>query len=250
MKQKLNKREQKNLGKTFTLAFVSSIFLIFLIFSVIAVPVGPDALNSVSNSTKVASGAKEFNISGGNIATFNLSARIQDPRWKGFVGNVTGSFALDDASGSTLYNWQLSTLTGRIYSTRNSSTIDWSTIQCANLTTLNSENSALNLSNPNDNLNQTFNLTGSNPAFYVGGVHIAANSCPTLNTYVNNASQTNYFYEMALYTNPSIVYAAVMEPGSVGYNGNKYDFQAIVPDNGTPGFSGSTAYYLYIELGN
>ena len=246
----MEKEKEKNLGKNFILAFASFVFIIFLIFSVIAVPVGPDTLNSVSNSTKVASGAKEFNISGGNIATFNLSARVQDPRWKGFVGNVTGSFTLDDASGSTLYDWQLSTITGRIYSTRNGSTIDWSAIKCANLTTLNAENSALNLTNPDDNLNQTFNLTGSNPAFYVGSVPISANSCPTLNTYVNNASQTNYFYEMALYTDPSIVYATVMEPGSVGYNGEKYDFQAIVPDNGSPGFSGSTAYYLYIELGS
>lgn len=246
----MDKEKKENLGKNFILAFASFVFILFLIFSVIAVPVGPDTLTSISNSTKVASGAKEFNISGGNIATFNLSARIQDPRWKGFVGNVTGSFTLDDASGSTLYDWQLSTLTGKIYSTRNGSTIDWSAIKCANLTTLNAENSALNLTDPNDNLNQTFNLTGSNPAFYVGSVPIAANSCPTLNTYVNGASQTNYFYEMALYTDPSIVYATIMEPGSVGYNGEKYDFQAIVPDNGSPGFSGSTAYYLYIELGS
>lgn len=246
----MEKEKRKNLEKNFGLVLISFVFTIFLIFSVIALPVGPDSLTSVSNSTKVANGAREFNISGGNIATFNLTTRIQDPRWKGFVGNVTGSFTLDDASGSTLYDWQLSTLTGRIYATRNASTIDWSSIQCANLTTLNSENDALNLTDPNDNLNQTFNLTGSNPAFYVGAVPIAANSCPTLNTYVNNASQANHFYEMALYTNPNIVYATVMDPGSVGYNGDKYDFQAIVPDNGSPGFSGSTAYYLYIELGS
>jgi len=243
-------KRKMDMEKEFFLVFASFVFIIFLIFSVLAVPVGPDSLNSISNQSKTANGAAEFNISGGNIATFNLTARIQDPRWKGFIGNVTGSFTLDDSSGSTLYDWQLSTLTGRIYSTRNGSTIDWSAIKCANLTTLNAENSALNLTNPDDNLNQTFNLTGSNPAFYVGSVPIGANSCPTLNTYVNNASQTNYFYEMALYTAPSIVYATVMEPGSVGYDGDKYDFQAIVPDNGSPGFSGSTAYYLYIELGS
>ena len=56
----MEKEKEKNLGKNFILAFASFFFIIFLIFSVIAVPVGPDALNSVSNSTKVASGEKNL----------------------------------------------------------------------------------------------------------------------------------------------------------------------------------------------
>ncbi len=245
-----NRKEDENLVKRNVLVIISFTFILFLVFSVMAVPVGPDSLTSVSNQSKVANPALEFNISGGNIATFNLTARIQDPRWKGFVGNVTGSFTLDDASGSTLYNWQLSTLTGRIYATRNDSAINWAGIQCATNTTLDTEAGALNLTNPDDTLNKTFVTPGSNPAFYVGGVPIAANSCPTLNTYQNSASQSNYFYEMALYSNPSVIYATIMEPGEVGYNGDRYDFQAIVPDVGTPGFTGATPYYLYIELGS
>lgn len=247
----IKKNEVGRHSKEVVLILISLALGMLILFSVSAVPSGIDGLKSISNQTKGSSPAGVFNISGGHISVFNLTARIQDPRWKGFVGNVTGSFTLSDASGSTLYDWQLSTLTGRIYATRNSSTIGWAAIKCANITTLDAENSKLNLTNPSDNLNVTFNyLSPSNPAFYVGAVPIAANSCPTLNTYVDNASQTNYFYEMALYSKPSIIYATIMEPGSVGYNGQKYDFQAIVPDYGTPGFTGSTAYYLYIELGS
>ena len=124
-------------------------------------------------------------------------------------------------------------------------------VNCSNITTLNAENAALNLTNPDDNLNVTFIYANpSHPPFYVGGAPITANSCPTLHTYVNSGSQTGSFYEMALYSAPSIIYATIMESSAVGYNGDLYDFQAIVPDDGSPGFTGATPYYLYIELGS
>lgn len=244
------KREERCFFKAvFLIAFV----LVFLIlFSLVASanPAGIDQVVQVSNVTKSSASAAVINISGGYIDTFNITARIQDPRWKGFVGNVTGSFALDDASGSTLYDWELSSLTGRVYTTRNSITPNWASIECSNITTLNSEANALNLTNPSDTLNKTFNSSGVHSSFYVGAVFIAANSCPVLNTFVNSASQTSSFQEVALYSPSDIIYATLLEQGTVGYNGQHYDFQEIVPENGTPGFNGATAYYLYIELGS
>ena len=181
----------------------------------------------------------------------NLSATMQNNRWKAFVGHVTGSFTLQDSSGSTIYNWNLNSITGRVYASRNSSTLNWASINCSNITTLNQENVNMNHTNPNDNLNMTFNTTSgaTHNAFYVGSKSISANSCPTLNTFINNATQDSYFEEMPLYDGSSIVYATILNQNHAGYNGQNYDFQMIVPENGAASFTGSTAYYLYVEIG-
>jgi hypothetical protein len=228
---------------------------------ILAVPTGPSTIISISNSTKVASPALMFNNSGGFISTFNLTVSVQDSKWKAFVGNVSSSFTLSDGTGSTLYNWQSATTTGRIYATRNSSAINWPAVACANSTTLGNESIAMVLNTttaPSDMLNMTFNMTPGNNPFFVGQVLISANTCPTLLTYVNNNSQsaTTFFQEVPLYittsnpASPTIIYESPIQgPAQVGYNGQFYNFQMLVPENGTVGYSSSTAYYMYLELG-
>lgn len=211
-------------------------------------PVGPDSVSLGSNETGVSASAYTLNISGGYIQKLNLTANVQDPRWKAFVGEVFGTFSLDDASGSTIYDWSLSTVTGNVYATRQSGSVSWSSIVCANTTTLEEENVAMNHTNVDDNITATFSGS-THDAFYVGGVQITANSCPTLNTYVNNATQDVTFEEMSLYDGSNIIYSTILEQDSTGYDGGSYDFQMIVPEKGIPGYSGATAYYLYVELG-
>jgi hypothetical protein len=142
----------------------------------------------------------------------------------------------------------LSTTTGRVYSTRDSGTIEWNLINCSNSTRLAQENANMVHSNNSaDNLTRTFSDT-THSSFWVGSRFINANSCPTLNTYINNVSQNTDFEEMALYDATSTIYATILENRLAGYDGQLYDFQMLVPENGTQGFSGSTAYYLYVEL--
>jgi len=115
------------------------------------------------------------------------------------------------------------------------------------------ENTALNHTSTQDNITATFGNPGdtNHSLFWVGGTSIAANSCPTLHTYVNNESQNDSFFEMALEDgNSNIVYATIIEEDETGYDGEDYDFQMIVPEVATPSFDSSTAYYLYVELGN
>jgi hypothetical protein len=237
-------------------AFLFGLILIILIgaigFLSAANPSGPNSLTIVDNETKTPMGPATINISGGRIATFNLNATIQDVRWKGFVGNVIGKFSLDDSSGSTIYDWTISTLSGRVHATRTSGAVTWASINCSNVTHLRQENLNMNHTNPDDNLTVTFNTTAgaTHNAFYVGGVYIPANSCPTLNVYRNNVSSDLYWEEMALYDTSNIVYTTVIDDNEVGFDSNAYDFQMIVPENGLPSFSGATAYYIYIELGN
>ncbi|HDK41847.1 MAG TPA: hypothetical protein ENG87_00595 [Candidatus Pacearchaeota archaeon] len=107
----------------------------------------------------------------------------------------------------------------------------------------------MNHTNSDDNITATFN-DNTHSAFYVASVSITANSCPTLNTYVNDASQDTSFEEVALYEalGGNIIYSTILEQDTTGFDGNSYDFQMIIPENGDPGFTGLTTYYLYVEL--
>ena len=52
-----------------------------------------------------------------------------------------------------------------------------------------------------------------------------------------------------LHDDTSIIYATRLEDDSTSYSGGEtFDFQMLVPENGADGFSGATAYYLYVEL--
>lgn len=230
-------------------AFLSFYFVGFVLA---ADPVGPDTYESISNSTKATVGNLTWNISGGYISKFNLTATTQDYRWKAFVGNMTGSFTLDDASGSTIFDWTLTSVTGRIYATRNSSEVQWTEISCSNLTLMEQENSWLSHSNVDDNISATFDQSDHDP-FNVAGTNIDADSCPTLSTYVNNASQAqgaDVFEEMVLIDSVNTtVYATILENDVAGYDGQQYDFQMLVPENGSAAWNSQIPYYIYVELG-
>jgi hypothetical protein len=219
--------------------------------SVIAAPTGPTTLNVTGNQTKGSTSAAQVNVSGGYIAYINMTATVQNPRWKAFVGSVTGKFTLSDSTGSAIYDWTLATVTGRIYATRNSSTVTWSSIQCANSTLLEWENLQMNHSSRYDNISATFNTT-NHTSFYVGSVSITNNTCPTLATFRNNAAQSTYFQEVTLTdtaaTTGKIIYSTKLEQQTTGFDNNPYDFQMIVPENGLTGNTGVTPYYLYVEL--
>ncbi len=238
----MNKKEEKIRLALFLLMIILSLSFI------IATPTGPSNIYHVSNSTKGATSAGFINISGGYISTINLTANSQNLRWKAFVGNVTGKFTLDDSGGSTIYDWTLSSTGGEVYATRNSGTITWTNISCATNTWLMQENGAMDHQNTSaDSINNTF-VSGTHSLFFVGATSITASSCPTLNTYVNSGSQDSSFEEIALYASSSVIYASILEEDVTGYDGQPYDFQMIVPENGDPGFTGATAYYLYVEL--
>ena len=233
--------------------FVIISFSIFLFSDILlsADPVGPSTINSLWNETKNATSAAFFNISGGYIAALNLSASVQNTHWKAFVGWVSGGFTLDDSAGSTIYDWSSAVNTGRTYATRDASSIEWSSIECANRTTnLATENIALfhNISERTDTINLTFQYPSTHDPFWVAGQPIGSGTCPTLNTYVNDVSQDDDFEEIALYDTTSIIYATILEDNLAGYDNQNYDFQMLVPENGSQGFTGATAYYIYVEL--
>ena len=94
---------------------------------------------------------------------------------------------------------------------------------------------------------KTFNNVTHSP-FQAAGNNIYINTCPTLNTYRNNATQDIDFEEMILSDKTHNLYTTILEDDSIGYDGTLYDFQMIVPDNASSAWSASIAYYLYVEL--
>jgi len=227
--------------------------VIFSLSAVLALtPTGPDSVNIGAESTKVIPGSQMVNTTGGSITPVNLSVTVQNPRWKAFVGNVSGSITLMDSNAKSIYDWSLAAITGRIYASRTDGVLNWNNMDCADAGAINLENQNMHHNQPdsaNDNIDATFS-SQTHKQFYVGSKNIDANKCKSLNTNVDGAAQTDSFKEVLLNDGTNMVYTTILEEDVKGYNGESYDFQMIVPEDATPGYTGSSAYYLYVEIGN
>jgi len=244
---KKEKKEIKQIKKSNLLLIILTLAGMFLTISLtLALPDEP-SITSISNSTYANSNNGFINISGGYIAKINLTANFQNTRWKAFLGNVTGKYTLNDALGFTIFDWTFASTTGKVYTTRSSGAITWANINCSTSLNLTNENTLLFFGNSSDNITNTFdNVTHS--AFLAAGNLIYANTCPTINTYRNNATQDADFEEMILHDKTNTVYATILEDNVIGYDGALYDFQMIVPENASSSWTSSLAYYLYVEL--
>jgi hypothetical protein len=187
-----------------------------------------------------------LNTTGGTISTVNFNATTQNPRWKGFVGNVTGKYALMDSDNMSIYDWTLTTVKGEIYSTRNSTLVDWSNVDCASEAEIIAEQTNLGfVEGDEDSINRTFNYT-SHTDFYAGDNYVSVNSCSSTYLYIGGEAQESKFNELLLFDD-NLVYAALLEDSETGFNNQLYDFQMIVADNTNQGAQ-SEIYYFYIEL--
>ena len=194
--------------------------------------------------------AAQITTLGGSFTTVILNATTQTPRWKAYVGNVTGRMTLADSNSKSIFDWTVSSVSGEVYATKNVS-IDWSTITCANQATITYEDSYLNMSQNNpDTVNKTF-ANHMHKMFYVGNTLILNSTCPAIATYVNGTSQVlsenASFQEILLKDGASrAIYTTLINQNTTGFNNLKYDFQMIVPENEYQ--SSPTPYYLYVEL--
>ncbi|MEK6946851.1 MAG: hypothetical protein AABX32_04555, partial [Nanoarchaeota archaeon] len=112
--------KNSKLNTLFLIIALSTIFSLILT-AVHAVPAGPtltvfgNQTKVVANGTKVNSTLNGTTSPGGYIFTAILDSTQQNTRWKGYVGNVTGTLTLDDASANTLFAWTLTSVTGEVY---------------------------------------------------------------------------------------------------------------------------------------
>ena len=244
------------------LFLICTILIVLLIGKVwAAIPSGP-VITYRGNETSSTSGnpALENNasIKGGVIATLILNVRQQDSHWKAYVGNVTGTYVLEDASNYSIYEWTISTIAGEVYATRTSTIINWGNVVCANSSHVASEMTVMrhnSTSTPGDALNETFDDNANDHwGFYAGSKQIVANSCNySINPWVNDTNQTSsdLFEEVLLYDGSNnLVYVAKIENDLRGYKNDSttYDFQMLVAENASEGGPYQTNYYFYVEL--
>ncbi|MGB9748559.1 MAG: hypothetical protein ACP5OZ_02830 [Candidatus Woesearchaeota archaeon] len=213
--------------------------------------INPDNISETALGKHGTSPARSLNAVAGNVTQLTITTQTVTQSWQGYVGNISGTIVLDDSNNKTLYDWSLADPQGEIYAVRTSTTPDWTSVVCANSTHINTEQIALNMGDGADRINNTFteDFSGS---FLVGGVVINSTSgCKQVATYVNDAADpSKNFKEVLLYdpTNALIIYTALIKKGySVGYNGNTYNFQMIVGEDGHGNTVAST-YYFYVEI--
>ena len=190
---------------------IISLLIILSIYVYAIDPSAPTSINNISSHSPNTTAGHELNTSGGSITTLNINATTVNLKWKGYVGNVSGELALLDSTLSALYKWDLVTITGEIYATRNSSLLSWDSIECATLSVIADEQVALNItSNSSDSINNTFDTT-THDEFYVGSTKISSNSCRAIALNVNNTVQTDDFQEILLTDGSSLIYTSLLE---------------------------------------
>ncbi|RME52106.1 hypothetical protein D6783_05835 [Candidatus Woesearchaeota archaeon] len=237
----------------FALALLSSAFLAtFFLFSfstlITAEPSGASiTYNSTDNGPTIQPSSHTANRS--TITTLILDVLQQDQHWKAYIGNVTGTFTLDDANNYTIYSWPSSaTITGEVIVSR--ATLDFSTVSCAAAGTIASEETFHNMTAAeSDSISSTFNWTGHTTTTIAS---TALSGCNATTLYVNDASQGQTsaadFQEFLMEDNGgNLAYVAIINDNTAGYNNQNYDFQAIVAESDVK--TSPTTYYFYVELG-
>jgi hypothetical protein len=230
------------------LLFITMLFA--NLFMAIAQPQGASFISTSTDNVSISSAS--LTTAGGSFTTLILNVTQQNPRWKAYVGNVTGSLTLDDSNNFTIYNWNLATISGEVYTSRNSS-LNWANVACADSSIVIGEDISLNLTSSKvDSINRTFvNTSRIHKRFYVGTTLITNSTCRAITTYVNDTAQTvsedASFQEVLLQDGSNLVYATLLEQDAEGYSdGKTFDFQMIVAEDEyleTP-----TTYYFYAEI--
>lgn len=226
---------------------ISVIVLLSLGFSMGA----PQGTQITSNVTEFApvQPAGSSTTAGGSFTTMVLNTTTQTPRWKAYVGNVSGKFELADSTGSAIYDWSASSFTGEVFASRSNS-VDWNSIRCSQNAIITAEENALNMTGTEaDAIFNTFANT-IHTDFYIGTDYFANSTCRAIATYINGASQTpdeNADFQVVLLDDTSnLVFVALTENNQAGFDNGAYDFQLIVPESEV---SSPHTYYFYTELG-
>jgi hypothetical protein len=248
------------------LATILIMFLAAFSFIVVAAtdPQGPSTLRVNWSQRNTPYDPLNLSALAGNITELEIFAKTQTRTWQGYVGNISGTITLDDASNWTLYDWSNTEPRGQIYATPTAVVPTWANINCfeyyvdgTNRYNLTEIESVLGLDpTERDGVNETFKYK-NHPLIYVGSKQINADNCWSTNMYQNDVNQTNNFFELLLTDNTtsSIIYTTIIEnrtPGALsdvpGYNGVQYDFQMLVGENGHGIDIATTPYWFYVEL--
>ncbi len=237
----------------FIAAFAGSVFAV-------NVPLGAQTIDYIQSQTGDTGlyPPATVNAEAGNLTQLWIHGVSQTKSWQGFYGNVSGTIILENSVGYRFYDWAAANPQGEVYASVNNS-ITWTTIACAPTLTDSAflyqwqDFYGINYTDY-DSINTTYNMT-NHPVFDTGYTQLSG--CPTTYTYVNNASQFADFPAVLLTsdTQSTLIFTSILENKTrgarsyiTGYDGNQYDFQLLVSENGQLGQHGVTPYYFWVEL--
>lgn len=272
---------KNNIITAFLLAALMTLAMAVVVLAEPAIePTRPTSMTYVTNSTTGGQEGLSQAHQRGYIHFVNIDESAPTQKWKAYVGNVSGEFALQDASGNAIYDWTISTITGELYATKEAPSggsgrfqgaiPDWTAIQCANSTMIDDEESLFNhTTSDEDSYSNTFknsdyfNLT----TFYAGETQVtdssviggAASGCYGAYMNTNNADQFSDWQEVVLTDGTyedegsgdwdyDIIYATLLENNVNGFDNRLYDFQILLPESGLDGSQTPMTYYFYVEL--
>ena len=243
-------------------------------------PTQPNSFTILRNSTVGGLSGTTVNNTRGYIYYTNVDESSGTSKWKAYVGNVSGKYALQDATGNAIYDWTMATVKGEIYASKEAPSggsgryaggiPDWTSATCANSTLIASEEAQFNhTATDEDSYRNTFkngnyfNLT----TFFAGTKQITdstvigneAGGCFGAYLMQNNAHQYSHWQEVVLTDGTyqdmgsgvyeyDLVYTSLLENKTTGFDNTPYDFQILLPESGLPGTQPNVAYYFYIEL--
>jgi hypothetical protein len=233
------------------LLVVSALIVAGVAAQVLAVnPIGVENYTIRKTETKTQNPAGlPITAVGGNITWLQINQLAQTRRWQGFVGNISGKLVLDDASNNTMYSWNVSNITGEIYASTNCS-IDWNAVTPQNDCSIDNVLTGIGA----DSVSNTYTASNNTKTYQILNLVINGSSACTAYPYVNDSQQTgqNLFENIILAagtnasaTNQTIYAADIEGTEPLGFDGEQFDFQMLVPVNVT---TGTTTYCLYAEI--
>ncbi len=232
------------------------------------------SVTEVRSETAPADTAGSVPAQAGNVTELNIYGYSTTQSWQGYFGNVSGTIQLADANDNVMYNWSLANPQGEVYASTNSS-ISWTNIQCFNFTAtgtyvdesgnggttnlygtnLSILESMFNINSTDvDGVDETFSLIGpgTHDLFYTANQEFTEGECRNTRIYDSSGQGVNDNFEEVLLYEPvskSIIFAALLEPGSVaGFDGKDYDFEMLVLEDGHGTDTAITTYYFFVEL--
>jgi hypothetical protein len=196
-------------------------FILFLtIWIATAEPTGPSNIDALGSSRFPVTNATNISAIAGNVTELNFVSNAITNTWQGYFGNISGSIILGNSNNDTLYDWTSASPNGEIYATRSETTPVWSSIQCADASQIDQEDSDLNVNQPvdQDSVNRTFLNTTSFDAFYVGNTNISTSqNCYAVNLHDSSGLPSPDFQEVLLHDGTSIVYTALISQDRFEY---------------------------------
>lgn len=227
-------------------------------------PEGPTTLDIINSTRRTPAGAASVEALAGNVTQLSISANTVTQTWQAYYGNVTGTITLDDAGNNTIYNWQVVSPEGEIYASEAAIDFTHDNIACYDYNYSQVGDSSYNIlseyeallgldADDADGIDETFKESLVYDSFYVGSRHIDNTStvCPATQMYgQDEQQQEGRFQELLLYDNSSdkLVYTAIIEQDTIGFDNQAWDFEMIVGENGHAGDTTTTTYYFYVEI--